>query len=234
MAALSTRETIPVPLESPAGRVTYHLRVASLIERRLIMRDVRALGVTVVRREDVVEALREDVRRYVVPEQHDLLLALLDEAEADPVALDAPSRADDAATLSELREAMSRRASAYASALADQTVFVDVAGLLALKRLLVGVDGPVDPPVRVNDEVTDDWLQRLPDGHLMALPLVAISSLFMSESDRKNWQSSPTSAVTPTPTPAAAAPRTDSGAGMSAGTSSPKTRRTRSTRTGGS
>lgn len=240
MLPLSTRDTVPLALDHDGREIVYHLRVPSIAERQRFRRDVIAAGAHYPGESELYDAMREDVRALIHPDDVDRLLALIDACDAEQDALlaggDATAivGADGARTMRLLERELRRAGAAYAALVADRSYYVEIATVMAAGRFLDRVDGLDIALERRGSVLSDAALDALPAGHAAAIGLKALGLLRPDRSAQKNSPSSPNTHTVRASSPAAKSRQKACAAGGSAGRSTSRTRSSRSTRNGSS
>jgi hypothetical protein len=110
---------------------------------------------------------------------------------------------DLVARIAEIEAAVVRGYAPYAERVADRTYWQDVLPIEAVRLLLTGWEGIEDPPEIGPEGLIERSLTMIPDRHLGALSLRALSLFAPTEQEAKNSDSPSAGAPASTTSPAA-------------------------------
>jgi hypothetical protein len=150
-------------IEPPGSPRSYIVAPLTRRDRNLFRRDMVAAGATNPGQWQLFDAMRAGLRE-IEPDNLEELLAVLDEAEALPLAEAIPADVRD--RLAPI-EAASMSFPAYAALVAAREFWWATMPTMILRRALVGWSGPDLPPFkRRADGVSDALLESIPDADL--------------------------------------------------------------------
>jgi len=162
----------------------YLIQVPSVLGRAQWQRAVAGLGARYWTDAEMLEALRDGIAALDEPAQAAERLDLVERAAARD-----PRQEADAAlgrALAALERRVRRADPAYAAMVADREFWMVAAPFLAARRFLAGWENLHLAFQRDEEGVTAELVERLPEGHALAIGWRAIAAMTPSEAQAKN------------------------------------------------
>lgn len=206
----------------PAQRVVYRLRVPGVYDRVAWRRAIAARGGRRHGPQALLAALRQGVAALMDPgPSQDFLLGAIDEQierlggftalagsdDAEALAAAWQELVDGDQALGAVAAEVGRAHEPYAQMMGDNSVYLDIAGIEAARRFVVGWSGISGDPERDDKSLTEAALARIPETHFAAIAARVEELVRPSETESGNFGSPSRGPSNPTSSAAASPQR---------------------------